>query len=123
MFFIVAVVFFGIAHFKSGYSTRENKPNSLIYILNADKNQAVWATYDIQVDKWTKIYLGENPKIYPNTNSNLMFSKYDSNLTFAAKAPIKAILKPTISFIKDSTIGAFRYLKIKITRILLKFRR
>ncbi len=115
LFFIVAVVFFGIAHFKSDYSTRKNKPNSLIYILNADKNQAVWATYDIQVDKWTKIYLGENPKIYPNTNSNLMFSKYDSNLTFATKAPIKTILKPTISFIKDSTIGAFRYLKIRIS--------
>ena len=115
LFFIVAVAFFGIAHFHSDYSARKNKPNSLIYVLNADKNQAIWATYDTQVDEWTKIYLGENPKIYPNTTSNLMFSKYNSNLTFATKAPIKAISKPTITFIKDSTVGVFRYLKIRIS--------
>jgi Peptidase family M28 len=115
LMFLISLVFFGIAHFHSDHSARKNKPNSLIYLLNADKNQAVWATYDTHVDEWTKIYLGENPKIDQDMNSNLMFSKYDSNVTFATKAPIKAIPKPTISFLKDSTLGAYRYLKIRIS--------
>jgi hypothetical protein len=44
-----------------------------------------------------------------------MYSKYGSQYTFMANAEVKNVAKPTIEFLKDSTIGSRRYLKIVIT--------
>jgi hypothetical protein len=115
LFFLVALVFLVLAHFSSDYSTRRNKPNSLLYVLNTDTNQARWLTYDANLDSWTKKYLDENPKANSSALSSELFSKYNSTITYASKAPIKSIPHPTISFLKDSAIGKFRYLKIKIS--------
>jgi len=91
------------------------KPNSLVYILNGDTNKANWATYDTNLDEWTKGYLGEKPKNASSLNTNKLYSKYGSQYTFMADAPVKNIQKPTIDFVRDSVIGNQRYLKIVIT--------
>jgi hypothetical protein len=36
-----------------GYEKRK-KQNSLLYIYNADTDKASWATYDVNLDPWTK---------------------------------------------------------------------
>ena len=113
-FFLIATVFVGVAHFSSDYSERQNKPNSLIYILNLDENQARWATYDTNLDSWTKRQIGEKPNENTADISNELFSKYGSKITFTAKAPIASIAAPKIVFVRDSIVGKFRYLKIKI---------
>ncbi len=115
LFFIVAIGFFIKAHQSSGYVYGKAKPNSLVYILNGDTNKANWATYDQNLDEWTKAYLGENPKDAKPLNTNKLYSKYGSEFTFMAAAPLKNIAKPTIEFLKDSVIGTKRYLKIIIT--------
>jgi hypothetical protein len=48
------------AHYESGYEEGKAKSNSLLYIYNADTDKASWATYDVNLDPWTKEYLGEN---------------------------------------------------------------
>jgi hypothetical protein len=115
LFSIVAIAFFTKAHFESGFEKGKGKPNSLVYVLNGDTNQANWATYDSYLDEWTKGYLGENPKDATPLNTNKLYSKYGSKYTFMANAPIKNLVKPTIEFLKDSTNGSLRTLKIKIT--------
>ncbi len=60
--FIVAIGFFAKAHYESGYEPGKAKSNSLLYILDANTNKAVWATYDTNLDDWTQSYLGQNPK-------------------------------------------------------------
>lgn len=115
MSFLVTIVCLGIAHYHSSYESGKAKPNSLVYILNADKNHAVWATYDVNLDSWTKHYLGENPQTANTTDGAGLFSKYNSAFTYMAKAPMKAIAKPTIVFMKDSIVGSQRLLKIQIT--------
>ena len=115
LMFIASLTFFVIAHCHSNYGVGKAKPNSLVYVLDSDKNQAVWATYDTHLDQWTKTYLSENPKSATAVNGNPIFSKYNSAFTYCAKAPLKAIARPTIAFLKDSVIGDQRYLKIKIT--------
>lgn len=112
---LLSIVFFGIAHYHSTYENNKAKPNSLVYFLNADKNIAVWTTYDKNLDEWTKVYLGENPKNADALNRNGLFSKYNSAFTFMAKAPLKNIAKPTIVFLKDSVVGNQRFLKIRIS--------
>lgn len=115
LFFLLTIGFFIKAHQSSGYSSEKAKPNSLVYLLDGDTNNANWATYDTNLDQWTKAYLGENPKSGKSLNTNKLYSKYGSQYTFMSDAPIKNIAKPTIQFVKDSVIGNLRYLKIIIS--------
>ena len=87
----------------------------MVYILDADANKANWATYDTNLDEWTKIYLGEKPKAATALNSNKLYSKYGSQYTFMANAPLAIIPKPTIEFLRDTVKGNQHLYKIKIT--------
>jgi len=113
--FVIALIFFVQAHINSDYQYGKAKPNSLVYLLDADTKKANWFTYDVNLDEWTKEYLGENPKEVSESNDNQLYSKYHSKFTFSNGAPIKSIAKPTIAFLTDSVAGAQRYFKIRIT--------
>ncbi|MDW8851642.1 M28 family peptidase [Flavobacterium sp. MMLR14_040] len=115
LFFITSIVFFVYAGYNSGYEYGKAKSNSLLYVYNANTNSAVWTTYDVNLDEWTKTYLGEKNQKAVGLNSLPLASKYNSTFTYSAIAPNIDIPKPTIEFLKDSTIGNNRYLKIKIT--------
>ncbi len=112
---VLAIGFFAKAHYFSGYEVGKAKSNSLVYILDADRNKATWATYDTNLDQWTKTYLGQNPKDAQALSSNSLPSKYNSVFTFTADAPLKNLPKPTIEFLKDTVVAEIRYLKIRIT--------
>jgi len=115
VFLVLAVGFFAKAHSESGYEYGRAKSNSLLYVYNADTDQANWATYDTNLDSWTKGYLGENPKNATAMNETPLFSKYNSGFTYASEAPKKDILKPSIEFLEDRIVGNQRFLKIKIS--------
>lgn len=112
---LLSIGFFAKAHSESGYEFGKAKSNSLLYIYNADTDQANWTTYDTNLDSWTKGYLGENPKNATNLNEIPLFSKYNSGFTYAANAPKKDLQKPSIEFLEDRIVGNQRYLKIKIS--------
>jgi len=112
--FLISIGFFIKASFNSGYAIGMAKPNSLLYVYNADSKKAVWTTYDINLDPWTKLYLGENPKDASELNQNPLFSKYKSGFTYSVEANVIDLGEPTISFLKDSIAGSQHYYKIKI---------
>lgn len=112
--FLLAVIFLAKAQYQSGYEPGKAKSNSLVYLYNADNNKAYWVTYDTNLDSWSKRYLGENPKGAKVLNDLKMYSKYNSEFTYANEAPNKGIAKPTITFLQDSVVGSKRYLKIQI---------
>ena len=114
LFFALAIGFFAKAHSESGYEYGKAKSNSLLYVYDADTNKSTWATYDKNLDSWTKSYLGENPKEATTLNETPLFSKYNSGFTYVAVAPKRNILKPTIEFLEDRIVGNQRFLKIKI---------
>ena len=111
----LAIGFFAKAHYLSGYELGKAKSNSLAYILDANNNKATWATYDTNLDEWTKTYLGTNPKDAAAFNSLSLPSKYNSGFTFMANAPMKELAKPSVEFLNDRNVGNNRYLKIRIT--------
>lgn len=115
LFFVLAICFFAIAHSESGYEYGKAKSNSLLYLYNADTGKANWATYDKNLDSWTKGYLGENPKDAADLNEYPLFSKYNSGFTYATPASKKNLATPTIAFLEDRVEGNKRYLKIRIT--------
>lgn len=115
VFFLLAIGFFIKAHQASNYTIHKAKPNSLLYVLDADKNKAYWATYDANVDEWTKKYLGKNPKAATTLSALQLYSKYNSQFVFANETEVKNIPKPTIEFIRDTVKGNQRLLKILIS--------
>jgi len=113
--FIVAIGCFVCAHLNSGYAPGKAKPNSLVYLVDADREKAWWATYDTNLDDWTKTYLGDHPQNGDAVNGEKLFSKYNSAFTFCNAAPVKDLPMPTIDFLRDTVSGNFRYLRIRIT--------
>lgn len=112
---LVAIGFFVDAHIHSGFEAGTAKPNSLLYVYDADQDKAVWTTYDKKLDEWTRNYLGDHPKPATELNKNALLSKYNSGFSFMAPAPEKELQQPTISFLRDTIIGNQRHLKIKIS--------
>lgn len=115
VFFAASIGFFIYAGYNSGYEHGKAKSNSLLYVYNANTNSALWATYDVNLDDWTKSYLGQKNQKAVGLNSLPIASKYNSAFTYSAIAPVVDIPKPTISFLKDSVVGNNRYIKIQIT--------
>ncbi|MBS7232854.1 M28 family peptidase [Flavobacterium psychroterrae] len=115
LFFALSIGFFIYAGYHSGYEHGKAKSNSLVYIYNGNTNSAIWATYDTNLDQWTKSYLGEKNQKAVGLNALPLASKYNSGFTYSAIAPVVNVPKPTIAFLKDSVVGNNRYLKIKIT--------
>lgn len=115
LFLLASIGFFAKAHLDSGYEKGKAKSNSLVYLFDADANSAQWLSYDKNLDSWTKSYLGENPNTPKGLEAIPLFSKYDSQFTFAAKAPLKNIPQPTIDFLTDSISDNLHYFKIRIS--------
>jgi hypothetical protein len=113
--FVIAIGFFIYAHADSGYAPGKAKPNSLVYLIDADKGKAWWATYDTNPDNWTRTYLGDHPQNGDAVNGEKLFSKYNSAFTFCNGAPVEDLPVPTIEFLRDTVLGDFRYLRIRIT--------
>lgn len=114
-FLVAAIFFFVKAQMESGYTSGQAKSNSLTFVYNADTNKSYWITSDVNLDSWTKTYLGENPQKASENILGPLKSKYNSNITFSKETSKKAIVPPTIQFLKDSLVGSKRFLKIKIT--------
>lgn len=114
IFLLLGVILMIVAHFQSSFSDKRQKPNSLVYFHNADTEQNYWATYDKNMDAWTKNYLDENPVAASKYLTNASSSKYETGYTFAAEAPQKNIPLPKITLQKDSVAGDFRYVSFTI---------
>jgi hypothetical protein len=113
--FFIALCFFIVAHLNSGFSEEHPKPNSLVYILDADDNSAMWATNDHILDDWTKDYLTDSPDRPVTLNKDTLSSKYNSAFTYTKKANIKPLKKPYIDKQLDTIINHIRHVKLFIS--------
>lgn len=112
LFFIATVITFFIAHSQSGFTETQQKPNSLVYILDADTNTATWNTYDLKLDDWTKNYIKDEVNV--SKSKDVMDSKYNSGFTFTQKAPVKSVPMPLVEVLQDTTT-LMRHITLKIT--------
>ena len=111
----IAAGFFIKAHLNAGYDNQHAKPNSLLYVLNEDTNSAIWATYDENLDDWTKNYIGTSPKEADSIDKLPLFSKYNSSFKYKAKADLKTLSGPSIQFNRDTIVNARKQYLITIT--------
>lgn len=111
----ISIGFFVKAHLHSKYTSLNAKPNSLVYIINADENKAHWATYDTQLDDWNKVYLGTKTTDGSQLNATILQSKYGSSFTYMSDAPLHSVPKPTIEFLRDTIKANQHIYKIRIS--------
>lgn len=111
---LLSIGFFIKAHFDSDFEKGKGKPNSLLYVFDADENKAFWVTYDQVLDHWTKNYLGKKPKNGKNLSQFDFSSKYNSGFSFYENAPNKDISKPIITFLEDTIVENQRSIKLEI---------
>lgn len=93
--FLIFNILFISAHFKSEFNEERPKPNSLVYLYDANEKQAHWRSYDQLPDFWTQTYFGEEPVILPS-EEKIFTSKYNSGFTWKADAPEINIKAPSI---------------------------
>jgi len=113
--FFVAIVFFIKAHLNSEFNEKSPKPNSLVYVYDADNQSAIWATYDNILDSWTKAYLTDEPDDHSEIKNTKFDSKYKTGFTYSKKANIKPLKEPYIDIQTDTVVGDSRYFKIFIS--------
>ena len=113
LFFLVFNILLIIAHFKADFTKEHPKPNSLVYLFDADKNTTNWYSYDKMPDEWTETYFGEEPLIAPSENKTFS-SKYGSNFTWRAEAPKIDLESPGITWEKTDSSSAFNSYSLKI---------
>ncbi|MDF1517256.1 MAG: M28 family peptidase, partial [Lutibacter sp.] len=97
----------------SSYSVDRKKPNSVLYVFDSNKNEAYWASYNVETDDFTKQFLGENPT-KGSYDENTTASKYRTNIQLYTKTSIRNLQKPLISIVLDTIIGTDRKLALRI---------
>ncbi|WP_417369666.1 M28 family peptidase [Gelidibacter japonicus] len=111
---IAAVGFFIAAHTTSNFNEERPKPNSLIYLYDADNHTAQWATYDITLDDWTKAHLTDKPEPFDASSINFD-SKYGTKLSYSKEANVKPLKKPYVDIQKDTIIENVKQLQVFIS--------
>ncbi|AMC11438.1 hypothetical protein Lupro_09250 [Lutibacter profundi] len=113
LFLLVGVMALISATVFSSYSIDRKQPNSILYVLDVNKNEAYWASYNSKVDKFTKQFLGEHP-IKGSYDKNTTASKYKTGIQWYTKTAIKNLKKPIISIVLDTIIGSDRKVGLSI---------
>ena len=114
LFTLIGLMALISASIYAGFSADRKQPNSLLYVLDTNKNEAYWASYNKNLDNFTKQFLGENP-IKGSYNSTTTSSKYKTKIKWHQKAEIKTLEKPTIQIISDSIFNNERRICLSIT--------
>ena len=113
MFLALSVLIFISATLKSGYNLERKQPNSIIYVLDADKNEAYWASNNKKVDIFTQQFLGDDP-VKGGFDNSTTASKYGTKIKLHKKTEVKSIIQPQLKIVKDTIIDAFRHINLKI---------
>ena len=97
----VSVVLFVNAYLNSDYSIDQRKPNSILYVQDADAQKAYWTTYNEKLDGFTQQFLGKNP-VKGGIDSKTTASKYGTNQAWHSEAKLIDLKAPLINRILDS---------------------
>lgn len=103
------------AHINSNFNEKRPKPSSLLYTYDADKDEAIWATYDSKLIDWNNQFLGSEKRVPQPMEYKTLYSKYRTQFTYVSDAPKKAIAAPWIDTVKDTIVGNERLLEICVT--------
>lgn len=107
---------FGISsHINSEFNEERPKPSSLLYVYNADEDEAFWATYDQTLIGWNSQFLDSEKRTVDTGEYESVASKYNSGFSYIQEAPKKDIPTPWVDTVRDTIIGNERILELCVT--------
>jgi hypothetical protein len=80
---LLGVILLSIATFNSGFSAAHPRPNTMSYLLDADRGQASWVSSDRHLDPWKTEIMGANARQQP-----VEFALSPVSNGFSAPAPL-----------------------------------
>jgi hypothetical protein len=114
LFFILAIGFLLNAHFTSDFNEIRQKPNSLVYYQDMDKDKSYWVSYDKLLDDWTRSYLGDEPEDASKFIENVSGSKYNRRYSYALQIEPKEIPEFKVRLNSDTIIDEQREVSFTI---------
>ncbi len=111
---LAACGFLIAAHLQSDFTEERAKPSSLLYVLDADSQEAYWATYDHVLIDWNAQFLRNEEKTRDAGFKRTISSKYGSGFKRRSKAALKEIPAPEVATVSDTIVGEQRFLTLCI---------
>jgi hypothetical protein len=109
---LTGLAFLVFVTFSSGYSAQHPRPDTMLYQLNADTGQAIWASSDKKPDSWTRQFLSAGMRQAPLTE---LFSTATSRPFWQSPAPSQALAAPNIQLLADGIQDGVRSLRLHVT--------
>jgi hypothetical protein len=100
-----------VGSFTTGVDVRNPRPNNVMYGLNADTSQALWASTDLQTDEWTSQFLTAG--VQRGTLGD--FFPWSPRTFLQTQAPAVALAAPQVALLDDRTSAGTRTLRVRIT--------
>ncbi len=113
LFLLIGILSLASAYFSSGYSKDKKQPNSILYVFDADNNEAYWVSYNTKVDDFTQQYLGNNPS-KGSFIKNSSASKYGTQFKLYKKTSLANLKQPIVRILKDSIGDSNRIIQLQI---------
>lgn len=113
LFVLIAVLSFISTAFTSGYNEERKQPNSILYILDDDKKEANWVSYNNDTDDFTKQFFGEDLEFNDKMDHSAA-SKYNTGYKLIKNTQVLDLKTPIIEIIQDTIIGSDRKISLKI---------
>jgi hypothetical protein len=97
----------------SGYDSRNPRPDTLVYCLNADTSEAYWATLNRRRDEWTSQFISEKAE----TTLLDEFIPMSGRAFLKSQAARAALVAPEIKLLGEETSNGMRSLRLRITSL------
>jgi hypothetical protein len=106
----VAASLFVAGGLLSTFDAEHPRPDSILYALDADTGEAIWATFDDETDAYTSRFVGPNAERGPLGNFLPLGPP-----GLSERAPAMPLAAPTVEVLGDHTSGDRRTLRLRVS--------
>ena len=108
---VAAVCVIVAAILQPDFDRQQPKSNELFYALNADKGNAVWASFDAQADEWTSQFLSNAAQRLP---LNDYFPWFEGEPLLQQQAPAVSLAAPETTVLDDQSDEQTRSIRMRV---------
>jgi hypothetical protein len=106
---LIGVILLSIATFNSGFSAAHPRPNTMSYLLDADRLQASWISSDRHLDPWKTQIMGANVR-----QQQVEFGLSPISPGFSAPGPLMNLPSLEVQRLDSSTSGSKSTLRLRL---------
>lgn len=106
---LIGTILLSIATFNSGFSAAHPRPNTMSYLLDADRGQASWVSSDRHLDPWKTQIMGTNVR-----QQQIEFGLSPVSTGFSAPAPVVNLPTLEVQRLEPPTSSSKSTLRLRL---------